>query len=89
MQDISITEPVLDIYGREIKEGQWISYPVSYGSSLYVKHAKVTGVSRDPENPWIVTIRGLKPNGTKKIKINSYDRCMIAPEGWAPAGSVI
>lgn len=76
----------LDIYGRQIRIGDWISYPVRHSSHVWFEHSKVESIEVTPPRYGTtprVSIVGVKAGG-KKVQIMRVDRVVLAPEGWTP-----
>lgn len=63
-----------DFYGRTIRNGDVITYPVRQGSNMWLDHGKVTAVNTDGS----VQIR--KPETGRRTTIRNTDNAVLAPK---------
>lgn len=75
---------MLDVYGREIKVGDWITYPVRQGSCVWLSHSKVTEIIPHEDSHVDQPIVKAVTDTGRKTTVRRVDRLIKAPKGWTP-----
>lgn len=76
---------LFDVFGQEVKPGNWVTYPNRRGSGVWMEEARVLKVGTGERNGRkFPTVKAEKADGRRVTLTTALDRMVKAPDGWQP-----